>query len=185
VDFQRAAARLCGGEISRNFVVLVQLLIIPGGCLEELCNVIGIPFFVVCVLKQSGTPLKEVTVIKPLILFGLALMPTAALAQSADLEATCKIVAKNFFLSESLAIGAVQSFPELKPPGVRMAYSTRQGTSPVEMTDTFECEFDKPDKPHNLARFCVSTICYAPNDSDADRKRRFDEMRILLQRAEK
>jgi len=124
-------------------------------------------------------------VIKPLILFGLALMPTAVFAQSADLEATCKIVAKNFFLSDSLAIGAIQSFPELKPPGVRMAYSTRQGTSPAEMTDTFECEFDKPDKPHNLAKFCVSTTCYTPNESDADRKRRFEEMRVLLQRAEK
>ncbi len=123
--------------------------------------------------------------IKSLAFISLVVMPVAAFAQSADLEATCKTVAKNFFLSDGLAIGAVQSFPELKPPGVSMAYSTRQGTSPAEMTDTFECEFDKPDKPHNLAKFCVSSTCYTPNDSDADRKRRFEEMRILLQRAEK
>ncbi len=158
---------------------------LPATFVEELCNAIGIPFLVVCVPKQSGMPPKEVTMIKPLILFCLALMPTAALAQSADLEATCKTVAKNFFLSDNVAIGAIQSFPELKPPGVRMAYSTRQGTSPAEMTDTFECEFERPDKPHNLAKFCVSTTCYTPNDSDVDRKRRFEELRILLQRAEK
>ncbi|MGZ9724297.1 hypothetical protein [Rhizobium miluonense] len=123
--------------------------------------------------------------IKPLVLICLALMPTTAFAQSADLEATCKTVAKDFLLSDGLTFGAIQSFPELKPPGVRMAYSTRKGTSSAEMSDTFECEFDKPDKPHNLARFCVSNICYTPTDSDVDHKRRFEELRILLQRAEK
>lgn len=120
---------------------------------------------------------------KPLILFGCALLPTAAFAQSADLEATCKTVARNFFLSDKLAIGTTQSFPN-SPPGVRMAYSTRQGTAPADMTDTFECEFEKADKPHNLTKFCVSSTCYTPNDGDADRKRRFEELRILLQRAE-
>ncbi|WFU12338.1 hypothetical protein QA646_20715 (plasmid) [Rhizobium sp. CB3090] len=119
------------------------------------------------------------------VLLVITLLPTAALAQSPDLEATCKTVAKNFFLTDGLAIGTVQSFPELKPPGVRMSYSTRQGTAPAEMTDMFECEFNKADKPHDLVKFCVSTICYTPNDNDADRKRRFEEMRILLQRAEK
>ncbi|AYG63428.1 hypothetical protein QD460_13045 [Rhizobium jaguaris] len=122
---------------------------------------------------------------KRIVLLGLTLFPTVALAQSPDLEATCKTVAKNFFLSDGLTIGTVQSFPELKPLGVRMTYSMRQGTASAEMTDTFECEFNKADKPHDLAKFCVSTTCYTPNDNDADRKRRFEEMRILLQRAEK
>ncbi|OJY66610.1 MAG: hypothetical protein BGP09_31960 [Rhizobium sp. 60-20] len=123
--------------------------------------------------------------LKHVMLACFIVFPTGALAQSPDLEATCKTVAKNFFLSDGLAIGLVQSFPELKPPGVRMTYSTRQGTAAADMTDTFECEFDRTDKPHNLAKFCVSNTCYAPNDGDADRKRRFEEMRILLQRAEK
>ena len=164
---------------------MAQLLVTPSGLFEGTLQ--RDRHSLLCYLRSetAETSLKELTVIKPLILFGLALMPAAAFAQSADLEATCKIVAKNFFLSDSLAIGAIQSFPELKPPGVRMAYSTRQGTSPAEMTDTFECEFDKPDKPHNLAKFCVSTTCYTANESDADRKRRFEEMRVLLQRAEK
>ncbi|WP_112794874.1 hypothetical protein [Rhizobium sp. SYY.PMSO] len=121
---------------------------------------------------------------KRLILLSFAFAPATAFAQSADLEATCKAVAQNFFLSEKFAIGAIQSFPELKPPGVRMAYSTRAGTAPADMTDTFECEFAKQDKPHELVKFCVSTTCYTANDDDADRKRRFEEMRILLQRAE-
>lgn len=122
---------------------------------------------------------------KRLVFLTLAFVPTTALAQSADLEATCKIVAQNFFLSEKLGTGTIQSFPELKPPGVRMTYSTRQGAAPADMTDTFECEFDKVDKPHNLVKFCVSSTCYTAGDSDADRKRRFEEMRILLQRTEK
>ncbi|AGB74997.1 MULTISPECIES: hypothetical protein [Rhizobium] len=119
------------------------------------------------------------------VLFSIVLFPTAVLAQSPDLEATCKTVAKNFFLSDGLAIGTVQSFPELKPPGVRMTYSSRPGTAAAEMSDTFECEFEKADKPHNLVKFCVSSTCYVANDGDADRKRHFEEMRILLQRSEK
>jgi hypothetical protein len=122
---------------------------------------------------------------KHLVLFGIILFPAAAFAQSPDLEATCQSVAKAFFMSDQLSIGMVQSFPELKPPGVRMTYSTRQGTAPGEMTDAFECEFDKVGKPHQLTRFCVSNTCYSPSEDDADRKRRFEEARILLERSEK
>ncbi|GAA3083922.1 hypothetical protein GCM10010520_33280 [Rhizobium viscosum] len=122
---------------------------------------------------------------KHLVLFGIILFPATAFAQSPDLEATCQSVAKGFFMSDQLSIGTVQSFPELKPPGVRMTYSTRPGTAPAEMTDTFECEFDKVDKPRQLARFCVSNTCYSPGEDDADRKRRFEEARILLERTEK
>ncbi|WP_431322748.1 hypothetical protein [Rhizobium sp. YTU87027] len=113
------------------------------------------------------------------------MFPAAAFAQSTDLEATCQSVAKGFFMMDKLAVGTVQSFPELKPPGVRMTYSTRQGTAPTDMTDTFECEFDKADKPHHLVRFCVASTCYSPNEADGDRKRRFEEARILLDRSEK
>lgn len=138
-------------------------------------------------LPQSTETAEEVAVRKPIILFaiGAFALPANAMAQSPELEDTCKSVAKSFFMTDQLTIGTVQSFPELKPPGVRMSYSTRQGTPPAEMTDIFECEFDKADKPHNLARFCVSSTCYSPNGDDGDRKRRFDEMRILLNRAEK
>ncbi|WP_132592574.1 MULTISPECIES: hypothetical protein [unclassified Rhizobium] len=111
--------------------------------------------------------------------------PAAAFGQSTDLEATCRSVAKGLFMMEKLAVGTVQSFPELKPPGMRMTYSTRQATAPADLTDTFECEFDKTDKPHHLVRFCVSSTCYLPNEADGDRKRRFDEARILLERSEK
>ncbi len=122
---------------------------------------------------------------KHLVLFGIILFSTAGFAQSPDLEATCQSVAKGFFMSDQISIGMVQSFPELKPPGVRMTYSTRPGTAPGEMTDTFECEFDKVEKPHQLVRFCVSSTCYSSSEDDADRKRRFEEARILLERAEK
>ncbi|WP_085989833.1 hypothetical protein [Rhizobium mesoamericanum] len=113
------------------------------------------------------------------------MFPASAFAQSRELEATCQSVARGFFMVSKLAIGTVQSFPELKPPGVRMTYSTREGTTPAEMTDAFSCEFDKVDKPHHLVRFCVSTTCYSPNEPDGDRKRRFEEARILLERSEK
>jgi len=124
---------------------------------------------------------------KTIMTVGFALMglPVAAIAQSIELEDTCKSVAKSFFMTDQLAIGTVQSFPELKPPGVRMTYSTRQGTAAAEMTDSFECQFEKAQRPHNLVRFCVSSTCYSPTVDDGDRKRRFEEMRTLLSRAEK
>jgi len=120
-----------------------------------------------------------------LALFLLVASPLCAFAQSPDLEATCQSVARGFFMTDKLPVGTIQSFPELKPPGVRMTYSTREGTAAPDMTDTFSCEFDKADKPHHLVRFCVSSTCYSPNDADGDRKRRFEEARILLDRSEK
>jgi hypothetical protein len=111
--------------------------------------------------------------------------PGMVLAQSPELETTCQTVAKNFLLTDKVAIGSVQSFPELKPPGVRMTYSTRQGIAPADITDVFECEFDRAEKPHHLSRFCVANTCYSASEDDGDRKRRFSEMRILLDRAEK
>lgn len=115
----------------------------------------------------------------------LVLTPVSGFAQSPDLEATCKSVAQAFFMLEKLPVGTIQSFPELKPPGVRMTYSTRVGTAPAEMTDSFECEFRNNEKPHELVKFCVSNTCYSANEQDADRKRRFEEARTLLARSER
>jgi hypothetical protein len=113
------------------------------------------------------------------------LLASPAAAQSSQIESACVAVAKNFLLTDNLNVGIVQSFPELKPPGVRMTYALRQGTAKSEMSDTFECEFQSTEPPFNLMRFCASTICYGTDDADADRKRRFAEMRILLDRAQK
>lgn len=66
-----------------------------------------------------------------------------------------------------------------------MTYSTRDGTATAEMTDVFECEFAKIDKPYRLSRFCESNTCYSASEDDGERKRRFEEMRILLERAQK
>lgn len=108
-----------------------------------------------------------------------------ALAQSLALENTCQTVAKNFLLSDRLAVGIIQSFPELKPAGVRMTYSTREGATRGDMADTFECEFDAAEPPYHLTRFCVSNTCYSPKEQDGERKRRFEEVRILLERSGK
>ena len=128
-------------------------------------------------MSAEETPLRN-----GLALFLLVASPLCAFAQSPDLEATCQSVARGFFMTDKLPVGTVQSFPELKPPGVRMTYSTREGTAAPDMTDIFSCEFDKADKPRHLVRFCVSSTCYSPNEADGDRKRRFDEARILLDR---
>lgn len=122
---------------------------------------------------------------KWIIMLAVVSLPAMAHAQSPQLETTCQTVAKNFLLTDHLGIGIMQSFPELKPPGVRMTYSTREGASKADMSDSFECEFDKADPPSHLTRFCVSDICYSPTDADAQKKRRFDEMRTLLDRTGK
>jgi hypothetical protein len=113
------------------------------------------------------------------------LLASPAAAQSSQIENACTTLAKNFLLTDNLNVGIVQSFPELKPPGVRMTYALRQGMAKSDMSDTFACEFQSTEPPFDLTRFCASTICYAPDDRDADRKRRFGEMRILLDRAQK
>ncbi|OCP24863.1 MULTISPECIES: hypothetical protein [unclassified Ensifer] len=115
----------------------------------------------------------------------LNLVAFPAFAQSGDLEAVCATVAKNFLLTDVLQLGIVQSFPELKPPGVRLTYSTRAGVAKSEMSDTFACEFRDAKPPFTLVRFCQSNTCYSPQEEDAARKRRFDEMRILLERSQK
>lgn len=113
------------------------------------------------------------------------IVATPAYAQSPDIEATCMAVAKNFFMTEMLNVGVVQSFPELKPPGARFTYSDRPDTAKTEMSDTFDCEFEAVNAPYKLLRFCVSNTCYSNDEKDGERKRRFQEMQVLLQRPAK
>ncbi|WP_077966418.1 hypothetical protein [Ensifer adhaerens] len=111
------------------------------------------------------------------------LLAGSAFAQSPDLESACVTVAKNFFMTDTLNVGVVQSFPEIKPPGVRFKYSERADTKRPEMSDTFDCQFDQAKAPIKILRFCVSRICYATDQEDGERRRRFEEMQILMQRA--
>lgn len=103
-------------------------------------------------------------------------------AQSPELEAVCMSVAKNFFMTDTLNFGVVQSFPEIKPPGVRFKYAERSDTKKAEMSDTFDCEFDQASPPTKLLRFCVTRTCYSSDQEDGERRRRFEEMQILMQR---
>jgi hypothetical protein len=59
------------------------------------------------------------------------------------------------------------------------------GTAKTEMSDTFDCEFEAVNAPYKLLRFCVSNTCYSNDEKDGERKRRFQEMQVLLQRPAK
>lgn len=118
-------------------------------------------------------------------MLGLVLFATPAWAQAPSIESACMNVAKNFLLTDKVNIGIIQSFPELKPPGVRMTYASRPDTPKSDMSDTFECEFNQAQPPYDLTRFCVSNTCYAPDSKDGENKRRFDEMHVLLNRSQK
>lgn len=112
----------------------------------------------------------------------LAASPAAA--QSPQLENTCETVAKNFMMTDALHIGVVQSFPELKPPGVRFTYSKRNDVEKADMTDTFECQFAQATPPLSLQRFCSNSTCYSANERSDESKRRFQEMKVLLDRGQ-
>jgi hypothetical protein len=122
------------------------------------------------------------------ILFALALAATPivavppAAAQSMKIEDLCVKVAKHLLMTETFHPGVVQSFPELKPPGARMTYSTRDGVEKKDMVDTFECQFNSPTAPYGLQRFCLASTCYSADEKNQENKRRFDEVRILLER---
>ena len=113
----------------------------------------------------------------------LALMAASpAAAQELKVEDVCQKVAKNLLMTETLHVGVVQSFPELKPPRARMTYSTRDGVEKKDMVDTIECEFGATKAPYKLTRFCVSSTCYTADDKNAENKARFEEVRTLLER---
>ena len=117
-------------------------------------------------------------------LFAIALIasPVAAQAQSPQLENACLAVAKHFLLNNNVKTGVIQSFPELTPPGARLTYSTRADTAPADMSDTIECEFEKPAAPFGLVRFCLSSTCYAKDEKNPENRRRFEEVRTLMDR---
>lgn len=110
------------------------------------------------------------------------LFPSPAAAQSQQLEQACITVAKNFLLVPSIKTGIVQSFPELDPPGARLTYSTREDAKPTDFTNQIECEFDKGQPPFRLQRFCISDTCYGPNEQDQDNRRRYQEIKALMDR---
>ncbi len=112
----------------------------------------------------------------------IAGQPTRAAAQSPGLEQACVAVAKHFLLTPVLKTGIVQSFPELNPPGARLTYSTRENPQPTDFNNIIECEFDKPQAPFGLVRFCVSNTCYAPTEEEPERQRRFQEVKALMDR---
>ncbi|NHT74574.1 hypothetical protein C8J38_101319 [Rhizobium sp. PP-WC-2G-219] len=105
-----------------------------------------------------------------------------AAAQTPKIEDVCVQVAKHLLLAETFQTGVVQSFPELKPPGARLTFSTREGVEKKDMVDSIECEFQNTAAPFDLQRFCVSSTCYGPNERNEANKRRFEEVRALLKR---
>lgn len=116
------------------------------------------------------------------ILGALTLAPPA-LAQSPDLENACVSVARNFLLTDTVKTGTVQSFPELKPAGVRFTYSTRPDVEKANMADWFSCEFETAQPPFKLVKFCNAATCYADDTKNPDDRRRFEEAKILMNRS--
>jgi hypothetical protein len=117
------------------------------------------------------------------MLAGLATTPPAA-AQSPQLEQACVAVAKNFLLVSTLKTGITQSFPELDPPGARLTYSTREDAKPTDFNNEIDCEFDKATPPFTLLRFCISQTCYGPGEQEPENRRRFEEVKALMDRAQ-
>ncbi|TWF56896.1 hypothetical protein [Neorhizobium alkalisoli] len=105
-----------------------------------------------------------------------------AAAQSPQLEQACMAVAKNFLLIPSIKTGIVQSFPELDPPGARLTYSTREDAKPTDFNNEIDCEFDKASPPFTLLRFCISKTCYGPGEQEPDNRRRYQEVKALMDR---
>ncbi len=116
------------------------------------------------------------------IVLALVLIASPAAAQTMTVEDLCVKVAKHLLMTDNLHIGVVQSFPELKPPGARMTYSTRDGVEKKDMVDTIECQFENAKAPFKVKRFCVASTCYSADEKNEENKRRFDEVRVLLER---
>lgn len=118
---------------------------------------------------------------KPVLFAAVMLAaPTLVHAQSPGLEETCALVARNFEMVNAVKVGVVQSFPELKPPGVRLTYSTKMDATADDIRDTIECQFETASAPFKLVKFCLGSTCYSADQKNADRLRRFDEAQSLL-----
>lgn len=113
----------------------------------------------------------------------LTLLPGIAAAQSADLEKACVNAAQIFLLNNNLKIGVIQSYPELTPPGVRFTYSEDADTDPADIDDQIDCEFERATTPFGISNFCVSGKCYSPSEQDEENRRRFQEVKTIMQRA--
>ncbi|MDQ0456378.1 hypothetical protein [Rhizobium paknamense] len=113
------------------------------------------------------------------------LVSTPAFAQSPPLEQACLSVLQNFLMKPQVKTGISQSFPELKPAGARISYAERDNVEPSDMDDVIDCQFQKPTAPFGLIRFCISSTCYSADEQNADRKRRFEEVRALMDRQAK
>lgn len=115
----------------------------------------------------------------------LAVLPvqfTPAYAQSPELEQACIAVLQNFLMKPQVKTGLKQSFPGLNPPGARIAYAERDNTDPSDMVDVIDCQFQKATAPFGLTKFCISSTCYSDSEQNADRHRRFDEIKALMER---
>jgi hypothetical protein len=106
----------------------------------------------------------------------------AAGAKPATVEDACVFVAKSVLMVQDLKIGVVQAFPELDPPGARLTYSTRMDSEPEVISDEIECQFERGAEPLQVTRFCMDSTCYAPNSEQPEERRRFEEIRALMQR---
>ena len=112
----------------------------------------------------------------------LLLAASPAMAQSPELEKACVSVAQNFLLVPAIKTGVVQSFPELDPPGARLTYSTREDPQASDFTNEIECEFSSATPPFNLTRFCISETCYSENEQEPENRRRYLEVKALMDR---
>ncbi|NML73092.1 hypothetical protein HHL25_03025 [Rhizobium sp. S-51] len=117
------------------------------------------------------------------ILFAAPVLTSSvALAQSPDIARTCEAVARNFEMVKAVKVGIVQSFPELKPPGARLTYSTRLDAKDEDIGDMIECQFKEATAPLTLVRFCLGTTCYSADEKNPEHRRRFEEAQSLLAR---
>ncbi|WP_377275483.1 hypothetical protein [Rhizobium sp. R86522] len=103
-------------------------------------------------------------------------------ARPATVEDACIFVAKNMVMVKDLKVGVVQAFPELDPPGARLTYSTRMDSEPQDISDEIECQFERDAEPLQVTRFCMDLTCYAANSEEPEERRRFEEIRALMQR---
>lgn len=118
---------------------------------------------------------------KSIVLLALLAAGPAA-AQTVDVQTACVAVAKDFLLVSQIKTGVVQAFPDLKPPGARLTYSTKADAKPEDIDETIDCQFETSAAPFKLVKFCMSSVCYSKDEEDADRRRRFEEIQSLADR---
>jgi len=106
----------------------------------------------------------------------------SAEARPTTVEDACIFVAKSMLMVKDLKVGVVQAFPELDPPGARLTYSIRMDSEPQDITDEIECQFERGAEPLQVTRFCMASTCYATNSEQPEERRRFEEVRALMQR---